>query len=372
MPGLLQFLIDRGESPINMWEYTDPKPETVNLWLPSTIEAQHRRVVCMADLPSMELKLRTAQCAASLEAIRHVLRVKTRMVYFKNKNIKGQRDGTRSRSVIDRVHNSARRLVLKYRAARAAKLSLEGPGAWERTYRELRNEDVRSYASGAKKKGPGRKGIWEDGNAPSAADHSQDVVMTSSDESDIEADAGVPLTRAQLLKARKKGTGETRKAMSWIWLTTAMAVEDSDYDQANDILRSEWARSRARSRRAHEEVELVAEEMRRVLKTLQWCADQWDDRKAQALKLRVGEDVREGLISYAEDQAKVQRDLHASFTTLWKTPLSRVDQVIINDSRLEEINESAEIEEDAVEGGDEGEDSDRGSDVDDDDDDNSS
>lgn len=252
------------------------------------------------------------------------------------------------------------------------KLNLEGPGAWERTYRELRNEDIRSYTSGAKRKGAGRKGIWEDGQAPPAPDNNTDVIMTSDDKSDIELDAGVPLTRAQMLKARKKGTGETRKQMSWIWLTTATALEDldSDSEQANDILRSEWARSRARSRRAHEEVELVAEEMRRVLKTLEWHAGQWDAKESHTLKMGVTDDIREWLVSYAKDQATVHRSLRASFQSLWKTPLTRVDRVVSNNVQLDEVNESAEIGEgEAPEGGDEGEASDSDSDAGDDDED---
>ena len=55
----------------------------------------------------MEAKLRRAQCFDALHGLRHTLRVKTRMLHFKRKNIRGQRDGVRSRTVIDRVHGTA-------------------------------------------------------------------------------------------------------------------------------------------------------------------------------------------------------------------------------------------------------------------------
>jgi len=67
------------------------------------------------------------------------------MIQFKNKNLRGQRAGTRSRAVIDRVHERARVAADKYRIARRAKLALSGTGDWEKTLRLLEDGDVRSY-----------------------------------------------------------------------------------------------------------------------------------------------------------------------------------------------------------------------------------
>lgn len=234
IPGLLQLLSEQGVNPYMTWE-TDPNPEDVPLWLPSSLEKERRRAACAEGLPEMELRLRTAQCSGALDGIRHVLRMKTRMVYFKNKNIRGQREGTRSRAVIDRVHKRAFRLVEKYRAARRAKLELEGPGNWENTYRELHNRDVRSYSTRERKKKRDRQGIWEDGHAPEPR-ATDDVAGISSgdsdsDESDVDADMeedGTRLTQHQIRRLRKKGTGETRKNLSWIWLTTPVQTDDAD------------------------------------------------------------------------------------------------------------------------------------------------
>ncbi len=279
MPGLLQIQTNLGQNPIAVWN-SDPNPEDVALWLPSAIPTNQRRAACCDGLPEMELRLRTAQCSSSLQGLRQALRVKTRMVYFKNKNIRGQREGTRSRAIIDRVHTRAIKFVDKYRVARQAKLVLEGPGDWEKMYRELLNEDIRGFATAKPKKSKIRRGIWEDGHAPQAPDP-MEISEESEEEEEEEAelDLNAATERAPTAKKkRKRGTGETRKEFSWIWLTAPLS-QDADVDEKeDDILRAEWARSRARVRRATEEVTLLREEMRRVLQFLQWKAKWWDAR----------------------------------------------------------------------------------------------
>ncbi len=121
IPGLLQIQTDAGLNPTAVWN-SNPNPEDVQLWLPSELSPSQRRVACIRDLPKIKLQLRTVQCGSSLDSLRQALCIKTRMVYFKNKNVRGQRDGTRSRSIIDRVHKRAIQSVQKYRAARQAKL----------------------------------------------------------------------------------------------------------------------------------------------------------------------------------------------------------------------------------------------------------
>lgn len=321
MPGLLQIQTDLKMNPTAVWS-ANTNPEDVELWLPSQISADRRRVACAEGLPHMELRLRTAQCSSSLQGLRQALRIKTRMVYFKNKNIRGQREGTRSRSIIDRVHKRAIQFVQKYRAARRAKLSLEGPGEWESTYRELRNEDIRSFASGKPKKLPNRRGIWEDGDGPTAPEQTDIFNESDEDESDPNLNDGTEAGPPPK-KKRKLGTGETRKQLSWIWRTVSFSLEG---DENDDILRAEWARSRARVRRATEEVLLVREEMRRVLACLEWSAAQWDLRKTA--RGDVGMELNEGLAAYAVEQADLQRTFSSTFKTLWKTPLADVDGLL--------------------------------------------
>ncbi|THU75377.1 hypothetical protein K435DRAFT_556893, partial [Dendrothele bispora CBS 962.96] len=60
----------------------------------------------------------------------------------------------------------------------------------------------------------------------------------------------------------------------WIWTSGPGMIEDGA-DENNEICRSEWCRSRARAKRATEEVMLLKEEMRRTIKFLEWKERWW-------------------------------------------------------------------------------------------------
>ncbi|KAJ3484293.1 hypothetical protein NLJ89_g11993 [Agrocybe chaxingu] len=104
MLGLLQYQINlqrRNTSPPTLLpaasqplvEPSSDKPEDSILWLPSSIPAQMREKVCQLGLPEMEDKLREAQCQDALESVRHILKIKTRMILFKNRNIRASAGG---------------------------------------------------------------------------------------------------------------------------------------------------------------------------------------------------------------------------------------------------------------------------------------
>lgn len=314
MPGLLQLQIDMMASPQPHLETNDVSthPEDVPLWLPSSIPCSRLNNVCSPSLSLMEQKLRTAQCHDALDGLRHVLRVKTRMVLFKNKNIRGQRNGLRSRAVIDRVHARARKFAEKYRHSREARLTLSGPGEWESVLRVLHDGDIRSYADPNRlKKRPGRRGTTEEGEEPLATDANDPQAAGA----DMEGINLLPEVRSV-----RHGTGETRRTLSWIWVTESRGVAE-DAERNDDILRAEWAMSRARATRATEEVLLLREEMRRVLAFLDWKAQWWVDRRG-ARELR-DKELSEGLAAYASEQAQLQRDLAMSFREEWKGSLEQ-------------------------------------------------
>ncbi|KIK33973.1 hypothetical protein CY34DRAFT_98753 [Suillus luteus UH-Slu-Lm8-n1] len=89
-------------------------------------------------------------------------------------------------------------------------------------------------------------------------------------------------------------TGEGRRQVSWIWMMDG--VDRSD-EGDNDGVRIEWCKSRARALRWSEEVELLKEEMRRVLQFFAWQAAWWEEQGNR----RVGECTAhiEGLQAYA-------------------------------------------------------------------------
>lgn len=143
------------------------------------------------------------------------------MIQFKNKNLRGQRAGTRSRAVIDRVHERARVAADKYQIARRAKLALSGTGDWEKTLRLLEDGDVRSYQDPDRlKPRQAQRGILEDHQIAS----SQATQLSSNDD-------GLPPADFSLFnddRTRRDGTGETRRMVSWIWLNHSLGEDAND------------------------------------------------------------------------------------------------------------------------------------------------
>ena len=292
-------------------------PEDAIIWLPSQIPATLRLRVCNLELAEIEEKIRTAHCYDGLDTIRHILTVKSRMVMFKNKNIRGQREGTRSRAVIDRVHERVRTAAEKYRTARQAKHALTGEGEWEQVLQVLRDGDIRGYQDPNRLVvRAGRRGTLEDGQVEAEPGVGMDDDGGGGDE-------GSDINLLHEIRARRDGTGETRRTLSWIWTTKSRSPNPSD--EGDDILRAEWAKSRARAARCREEVLLLREEMRRVLAFLEWKSSWWLDR--ENLRVDITNDLAEGLKAYAQTQSDLQRALKEHFCAIWQSPLTDSDDI---------------------------------------------
>jgi hypothetical protein len=328
MPGLLQYkseIPDKSDAPPTCTEH----PEDVSLWLPSQLCPEDRQQVRMPDLAAIEEKLRTAQCHDALESVRHILKIKSRLIKFKHKNVRGQKEGLRSRAIIDRVHERARAAAAKYRAARVAKLVLSGPGGWEDELRVLADADIRAYQDPKQLlRKRGRQGTIED-------DHLSGNLEAGDFE---EASETEDFSLLREKRSQRDGTGETRRTLSWIWLTGNVAANQED--EGDEILQVEWAKSRARAARAVEEVLLLREEMRRVIEFLKWKSEWWVSRAEHQSE---DKGMAEGLHAYAHKQASLQNSLSQHFQLVWKTPLedlsvdgSIVDGVDDDDSDGEE------------------------------------
>jgi len=152
------------------------------------------------------------------------------------------------------------------------------------------------------------------------------------------------------VRERRDGTGETRRALSWIW-TTESRTPNPD-DESDDILRAEWAKSRARAARCHEEVLLLKEEMRCVIAFLDWKAAWWVDRQGARTDV-TSKDLQEGLYAYTETQADLQKALKEEFCAIWKVSLDNSPA-----SFEEDIDDDDEDDDDDDEGGDDGDDGD--------------
>ena len=324
-------------------------PEDAIIWLPSQIPAALRLRVCSPELPEIEERIRTAHCYDGLDTIRHVLTIKSRMVMFKNKNVRGQREGTRSRAVIDRVHERVRAAAEKYRTARRAKHALAGEGEWEQVLQVLQDGDIRGYQDPNRLVvRAGRRGTLEDGQV----EVEPGVGM---DDDDGGGDEGSDINLLHEIRARRDGTGETRRTLSWIWTTQSRSPNPSD--EGDDILRAEWAKSQARAARCREEVLLLREEMRRVLAFLEWKSSWWLDR--ENLRVDIANDLTEGLKAYAQTQGDLQRALNEHFRAIWQSSLTDSDDISELDGNVEDNrhpddddDDDDEVEGDDLEGAD--------------------
>ncbi|KAK7020162.1 hypothetical protein VNI00_017840 [Paramarasmius palmivorus] len=330
MPGLSQHLTDAKPTEYDSEEH----PEHTKLWLPSQLPGDRVDVICSPGLRNAEAKLQHARCHDSLHSIRHTLRVKTRMMLFKNTNVRGQRQSGKSREVINRVVRRAKWYAWRDREARQAYHVLAGPGKWERSLKPLRNEDIRSYRDPAMVKARnGRKGTTEeDAQEREQLERFQEVCSREDEErddhDDEQNDNDIDLIhpdRQDLEHRSVFGTGETRKELSWIWLSGGkIDLEDGADENNNEILRTEWCKSRARARRAKEEVLLVNEEMRRTLEYLDWRAREWE--ACADVEMGRGSAEVEGSRAFALAQAKLQRALKGAFEMEWKKPLEAVER----------------------------------------------
>ncbi|KAG2743573.1 hypothetical protein P692DRAFT_201723247, partial [Suillus brevipes Sb2] len=235
-------------------------PEDIKLFLPSSLTAD--TASCSHHLLAIEWELRIAQAGDALDEIRQSLRLRDYMYTFKRNWIRGQSANTRAQNALGRVEARAAAAAEKYRVAHAALSSLApvlNKVGWNLKFRSLNNrDDVRG--------------------------------MT------------VP----------RKGESEGRRQLSWIWLVEG--VGDDEDQVVQDGLRVEWCKARARMMRWKEEIELLEEEMHRVLRFLQWHALWWDN----VAHLRALEGAeKEGVVAYATRQAHLRRDLSAKFETTW-------------------------------------------------------
>ncbi|KAF9552469.1 hypothetical protein CPC08DRAFT_738160 [Agrocybe pediades] len=282
MPGIVQYRADHQHAGVTEGSTASDNPEDAEIWLPSNIPTEHRTRVCSPGLPDKEEKLRLAQCHDSLDTIRHILRIKSRMVAFKNQNVRGQREGTRLRAIIDRIHE-------RYRAVRIAYKKLCGPGTWEDTLCVLHDGDLRAYRDPNQLRPRQlRRGLLEDDQLEMLDAQPTGEQVSDSEEISLFAE----------IQNRREGTGETRQTLSWIW-TTNLSSGDV-HDKSDDILRAEWAKSRARAARAREEVLLLREEMRQTVLFLEWKARWWDQRLTS--RQVDNKELAEGLRAYASSQ----------------------------------------------------------------------
>lgn len=262
---------------------SDEVAERIALVLPSALDLEKRSAICQHRVAEYERQFRLAQIEDSLVELRHVRRIRRTLLVNHRTQIagQGQRVNTRSRSVIDSVQERINKFTLRYRAARQALLKLDPTGKWKDSYLDLPDSENR---------GPGKE-------------------------------------------CEEEGLGDGRWIPSWIWLanpqvrnssSTTQGDEEATQEEVNDVMRVEWTTSLARMERWVEEVELLQEEMRRVVAFLEWKSIDWMKKREAQLGF-VTSDIQSGLDAYAQKQAAVYRHLALSFSKLWHPTLFSYD-----------------------------------------------
>ena len=191
MPNVMQLLTQRPAVVCH-----DELPEEQPLMFPSDL-ADNERITCTPGLARIEEKLREGQMHDALDNLRLHLHIKTRLVTFKDRNVRNQVANTRARGRIDANEVKVKAFANKYRRARDAKLALAGKGEWENRYRALADHDIRTL----------RGDMYEPSPNPTAGG-----------------------TFSTLLTPETEG----RRRTSWIWLA-ADAMHEGGSNNESDV-----------------------------------------------------------------------------------------------------------------------------------------
>jgi hypothetical protein len=127
----------------------EEKAHEVKLWLPSKVKETTE--LCEGPLCAYEWELRRAQAHEALDELRRQLRLRTHLYKFKDAHIRGQRANTRATTVLNKVEQSMKTAVARYRRAWSAVKTLSmalGNPNWEVELPELQPADVRGMAEG--------------------------------------------------------------------------------------------------------------------------------------------------------------------------------------------------------------------------------
>ncbi|KAJ7059923.1 hypothetical protein C8F01DRAFT_1254013 [Mycena amicta] len=271
-----------------------PKAEDVKLWLPSDMSSDELEEACVPGLGSVESQLRRGQCGDALASLCARIHAKTHLILFRNAQVVGQRQGTRSSTMIGRMAERQKRDAAKYRRAYRALVALEGL-SFAPEFKELKEED-----------------------------------MNDRTEQESDAAARASLGRGGGRRVRTEPS-LARKAtsVSWIWFIGG----DVDAGEIHDAVRVQWSKALARRDRWREEVLIIREEMKRVLRALVTTQATWRARSSMRSVADPG--LASGLRAYALRQATIHKQIADAFYKAWDvSPAEAVQSVVRQDGAV--------------------------------------
>ncbi|KAK7031679.1 CxC2 domain-containing protein [Favolaschia claudopus] len=279
-------------------ESSAPLAEDVKVYLPSELPPG-RRNACGEKLRAKEARLRRGVLSDCVAKLRRSLLAKRHLVDWREGAV-GQRGTTRAATLVQRVEERIDSVAKAYKRSRDALVALVGVGHCD--WRELLADDLR---------------IDEELEDDTGARRRLGLVGSRTRERRISKAAG----------KRSKKDGKSKGKMSWIWTSGGGPGENEE--ELRDAVRVEWSKTKARRDRWVEEVELLREEMRRVLRFLAWRAGWWEERAV--LERGVREEINAGVKAYAARQAAMARQIARRFKSAWDTSASEAVRAAVEE-----------------------------------------
>ncbi|KAJ2913710.1 hypothetical protein MD484_g6700, partial [Candolleomyces efflorescens] len=238
------------------------------LHLPSDFSPQERKELGLSDLSHFELKLREGQANAAITGICNCLTHENLLVGFQRKHSRGVKQNTRSHKIINRIRAKRNGYAACYRHARLRLLALSNLGSKDSKrldgFPELKNDDM--YQKNA-------------------------------------ADVRV--------------LGEGKETDSWIWsYGNLRGLDDGQRKEfLNEVKKVHWFRTRADMMRWVEEVEILEEDFRRLVRAAESMAAFWtsvnasDQEQGPWNPVNVANPSRIGYVVYAQQKAAMYRKM---------------------------------------------------------------
>ena len=261
-------LISHAQPPETNADPVKTLPETIPLFMPSTMPPQLRALPELKKICQLERRLREPQADGALAEVRHQRRVIQGLWQFKRLNISGMgnKPNTRMITLYKHFDKKTCRAAEKYRTAWSALCVLDPDGSWSVRLKELKREHI---------SGPGKE---------------------------------------------PDDSSNSRYQPSWIWLVPCASglrnVETTiGEDEFNKSMQVEWSKARARMRRWNEELLIIKEEMRRAIVYHKWRAAWWRERSL--LREHADATILSGISGYAHKQATICTHMAERCAVYW-------------------------------------------------------